>query len=103
MEDDKPRRVYMRIYDQGDQVGDRELIFEHNRSASCILLFCEGYGDKGSELPDGCPLMIELYDGELRLIVFGDINREDPTHVISLEGARESLRREEPEDKCRTS
>ena len=32
--------------------------------------------------------MIEAWDGELRVIVWGDINQEDLTHIISLEGAR---------------
>ena len=41
---------------------------------------------------DGWPVMFEWQFGELRLVVWGDVNAEEPTHVISLEGARESLR-----------
>ncbi|MDV3001011.1 MAG: hypothetical protein N5P05_002617 [Chroococcopsis gigantea SAG 12.99] len=33
-------------------------------------------------------LLIEISDGSLKLIVWADINSEDPTHVIELEGAR---------------
>ncbi len=31
---------------------------------------------------------IEIYDGQLRVIVWSDIDQEDPTHSINLEGAR---------------
>ena len=34
----------------------------------------------------GTPVFIELYKGELRVIVWADINQEDPTHIIPLGG-----------------
>lgn len=40
-------------------------------------------------------IMIEQSEGKLRLIVWGDINEEDPTHIINLNGARESRREKE--------
>jgi len=56
------------------------------------LAFCpEGYGD--FENIDGIPLMLELFDGVLSVIVWGDINDEEYTAKISLEGAREELRK----------
>jgi len=36
--------------------------------------------------------MVEFFNGEMRVIVWDDINVEDPTHIISLEGAREDVR-----------
>ena len=57
---------------------------------SSISIFPHGYGDFGSAEGSGCPLFLELHQGRLRLVVFADINREDPTHIIDLEGARES-------------
>lgn len=50
------------------------------------------YGDFASAEEHGCPVVLELHQGRLRLIVFSAINREDPTHVIDLEGARECRR-----------
>lgn len=50
------------------------------------------YGDFDSEAGFGAPIYLELYEGELRLIVWSDINQQEPTHVISLEGAREARR-----------
>lgn len=53
-----------------------------------------GYGDHDSIDGDGSPIFLEVHEGRLRLLVWADINQEDPTHVIDLEGARESARKE---------
>ena len=60
-------------------------------NTSDLSIFAESYGDFGSADGHGCPLFIELYEGRLRLVVFNDINEEDPT-IIDLEGAREDQR-----------
>jgi hypothetical protein len=39
----------------------------------------------------GWPIGVEIWQGRLRLIVFDDINREDP-QIIDLEKAKESCR-----------
>ncbi len=59
--------------------------------SSTISIFPEGYGDFGSADGHGCPVFLELYEGRLRLIVFADINEQDPT-IIELDGAREERR-----------
>lgn len=51
-----------------------------------------GYGDCSSQNGSGCPVIVESWDGDLRLVVWGDINKEDPTNIISLAGAQESWR-----------
>lgn len=45
----------------------------------------------------GPPIWIELYDGELRLVVWNDINQEEPTLIIPipLAGAKEVLFKED--------
>ena len=50
-----------------------------------------GYGDCSSYDGEGVPIMIEVWDKELRVVVWSDINKEDP-ETISLEGAREDKR-----------
>lgn len=52
----------------------------------------QGYGDFGSTV--GCPVVLERMNGRLVLRVFGDINQEDATEQIDLEGAREINRKE---------
>ncbi|MDV3002962.1 MAG: hypothetical protein N5P05_004617 (plasmid) [Chroococcopsis gigantea SAG 12.99] len=37
-------------------------------------------------------VLIEISEGSLKVIVWGDINSADPTHVIELEGARKFTR-----------
>jgi hypothetical protein len=53
-----------------------------------------GYGDHYSEDGTGSPILLEFVNGVPRLLVWADINEGDPTHVIDLGGASESLRRE---------
>lgn len=40
-------------------------------------------------------IVVERWEGDLRVLVWGDINQEDPTHTISLEGALISNRKED--------
>lgn len=55
-------------------------------------IFIEGLGDCTSQPGYGAPMVIEMDGEQMRLIVWADINQEDPTHIISLEGAKESNR-----------
>lgn len=67
-------------------------------SASGVTVFAEGYGQRASAEGHGPPVFLELYGGELRLLVWADINSEEPTHIIPLGGAREARREpDEPE------
>lgn len=47
-----------------------------------------------AEMGQGGPVYIEYRSGVPHLVVWGDINNEEPTHSISLAGAHESLRKE---------
>jgi hypothetical protein len=57
-----------------------------------ILIAVDGYGDCCSNDGEGHVAAMELFEGKLRLIVWGDIMKEDPTHVIDLNGSLERLR-----------
>ncbi len=46
----------------------------------------------------GGVVLVEFWDAEVRLLVWADINQEEPTHRISLEGAREFRRNPEEDD-----
>jgi hypothetical protein len=61
-----------------------------------VSLFALGYGDRTSAEGHGSPVFLELHKGELRLLVWGDINAEEPTHIIPLGEAREHRR--QPDD-----
>ncbi|HML73179.1 MAG TPA: hypothetical protein PKB02_01660 [Anaerohalosphaeraceae bacterium] len=59
----------------------------------------KSYGEKCAEDGEGFPIGIEIWEGKLRLIVFNDINSEDP-QIINLENAKESCRIEESQEDC---
>ena len=79
-----------------EQFDGQTLEFEVEASPNnqAILIRPKGYGDSVSEDGKGCPILIELFDGHPRVIVWDDINDEDSSHVISIEKAQESLRNE---------
>lgn len=52
-----------------------------------------GYGTAMMAPGRGGPVAVQYVDGELHLLVWADINKEEPTHSISLEGAREYNRK----------
>lgn len=52
----------------------------------------EGTACKCGDFP---PIFIEFYDGKPRILIWADINEEDPTHVIDLSLALESNREDD--------
>lgn len=58
----------------------------------------QGFSDKTSDDHDGVPVLLDLSDGKLQLLVWADINQEDPTHIIDLEGARIEKREDDEEE-----
>jgi hypothetical protein len=57
-----------------------------------LVIGLDGLGDKGTQPGYGKPVLVEIWRGEPRVVVWSDINQEDPTHTISLAGASEKLR-----------
>jgi hypothetical protein len=50
-----------------------------------LVIHPEGYGVWDG---DYAPVLLERHQGKLRLIVWADVNSEEPTHVIDLSGAK---------------
>ena len=59
-----------------------------------IMLDFDGYGDFSSSEGSGRAVLVENYQGGIRLIVFADINNQEPTNIIELQRALESIRQE---------
>ena len=38
------------------------------------------------------PILLERHEGKVRLVIWADINEQEPTHIIDLSGALESNR-----------
>lgn len=72
---------------------NKEILVRVSHSDSGIEICPEGYGNANDIDGNGVPVLIEYWDGKLRVHVWGDINREDPTHSIDLSGAKESQRK----------
>lgn len=60
-----------------------------------LAIHLAGYGEKTATDDQGCPIVVEKNDGCLRVLVWADINREDPTTVCNLQNARLDCRTEE--------
>ena len=71
----------------------RKVSVEIKEEMTCLEIRPEGYGDFASAEGQGCPIILEVADGSLRLVVWADINHDEPTHIIYLEGARETARK----------
>ncbi|MBT41070.1 MAG: hypothetical protein CMF12_00965 [Idiomarina sp.] len=54
-----------------------------------ITIDFDGYADA----LNGSPLLVELYNDELSVVVWSDSDDEDPTHTISLEGVNSGAQR----------
>ena len=78
------------LRDQSGAPGEMELTAELKGGQLVISL--EGLGDKGTAPGYGAPVLVEIWEGEPRVIVWSDINQEDPTHTIGLAGAAETCR-----------
>lgn len=78
---------------EGHDQETQDAIIEVHQEA--IEIGFEGYGECGAAEGYGRPVRIELYEGKLRALVWADINSEDPTHIIDLNGAQEAARDEQ--------
>ncbi len=78
-----------------DEVTGKKLNASVGFDCGKICINIEGYGDALSIENQGQPVVVDLFDNKLQVIVWGDINQEDPTHKIDLEGAREIFRKEQ--------
>lgn len=70
-----------KISDQG-----KTLTVNVQESFAGLAISIEGCGEYSST-GDGVPILLECIDGIPRLVVWADITREDPTHIIDLSGA----------------
>jgi hypothetical protein len=78
------------IFDQSEQ--DGSVTGEVEVTKEAILLKFDGYTNCNSPGDGGEIIMIEIWEGRLKISVWSDVNQEDPTHDIDLEAARTELR-----------
>lgn len=56
-----------------------------------LAIFIDGYGECTTEEGQGAIIILEKYEGKLRILAWDDIQQEDPT-IVEMEGASESRR-----------
>ncbi len=83
------------LTDAGEGLGDQVLDCIVDLTDHAIAIGFMGFGECGAADRQGRPVRVELYEGKLRLLVWSDINSEDPTHTIVLDGAKETKRNPE--------
>lgn len=87
------RKITVKLSDAVDQSMKRDLEVDIYIDEMGIYIRPHGTSDCFSAKDEGAPIMIEVSDGEPRILVWEDINQEDPTHKISLEKAKEKWRK----------
>ena len=75
-----------------DHDGERTIRVEVAEEHCGLVIYPAGYGCFPCADGTAGPILLEVHEGRLRLIVWDDINYEDPSHIIDLEGAREDRR-----------
>jgi hypothetical protein len=77
-------------YSRGDEVGEAKLVSIRCESGNDgVTVQHEGTACQCGDFP---PIFIEWYDGKPRVLIWADINDEEPTHIIDMSGALESNR-----------
>jgi len=85
------QQVHVTLDDKAEDGRGQQLVtIEYD--GDCVAIRPEGYGEASAADGHGFPVLLERYNGELRLVVWADINKQDPTHIICLDGAQESRR-----------
>ena len=93
--------VGQEIPDMGadDEEKARKAIVAAVIASDGLCVMAANYGDGGSPRGYGCPVILEQYDGELRVVVWDDVNSDDYGQLIPLGGA--SFEKEDRENSPR--
>jgi len=76
------------IHDECDNSKGRQV--EVKVKADCRGIYIQAKGYKTDF--DDTPIMLEIWNNELRLIVWGEKDKEDPSQIISLENLRKKTK-----------
>lgn len=78
---------------------DEEEGVEPQKSHKANIDICDdgidiGFAGYGTAcVPESAVVYIKMCNGVPHILIWADINQEDPTHTISLENAKESMRK----------
>jgi hypothetical protein len=87
-----PKEKEYCVKEQDSQTSPKEIKVKLVSEGGQLWIQPEGYGCHDSADGEGFPIGIEIWHGHLRLVVFDNINSEEP-QIIDLERAKDSARR----------
>jgi len=73
--------------------GNNPTVCEVSVTDRCVTLRVEGHGNCNMANGHGDVVALEILKGVPRLLIWDDINREDTTQVVLLDGAKETRRK----------
>jgi len=76
-----------------DEVTGKKIPFTIECNNGKMYISFDGYGDCCSKDGYGEPLVVDFFDNKLQILVYSDINQEDPTHRVDMAGAKENKRK----------
>jgi hypothetical protein len=79
------------LNDTTDKPGHTRIVVSIERDNLALTLHPEGTGTWDGPY---APILLERHEGSVRLVVWADINQQDPTHIIDLSDALESNRQD---------
>jgi len=74
-------------FDMLDIVTDAKWKGQVHIDSNCLTIGADALSMADGDFP---PVALERVDGEFKLYIWSDIEDDEPTHVISLEGARKT-------------
>lgn len=91
----KQKKFYFQLKDQAGEANKDAKLHGHVRmgESGMLEIYVEGYGERDADDGDGSIVQIEIWEGELRVLVRQNINCADPT-VMNMEMAKEIHRRD---------
>lgn len=96
-----PKTQYlMDLHDQSKDDPENHTLslrVEMSSGDNLLAIGADGYGEKASVNGHGWPIVVEYHEGKFRLLVWSDINDEEPTYKIDMSEAKESNRVEDDE------
>jgi len=84
-------QLEMTLQEQAPECPDKSIELSLLSENNHLWIRPAGYGEKCTTDGEGSPVGMEIWQGRLRLVVFDNINSEDP-QIIDLENARETAR-----------
>lgn len=88
---DTPSLPEVTLQEQSPQFPQRSVKLHLLAENDQLWIRPEAYGEKCTEDGQGSPIGLEIWEGRLRVVLFDDINSENPK-IIDLENAKETNR-----------